>query len=209
MACGSLCLTDANSDTRVLVPPDVAVYYDNERDCLEKCLHYLERDDERDRIIKAASAWLAGTFDYKRYWSSLITRIVRGTGDAPTLPVLEQCFDRMRASQPALIQAQLAGAGRLAEAILSGDDPERLSVTLVGAKDRFRVLNVSDRWLVATDVTNPDFLRLGTTDYLVAPSGAKVALRADMETKIVDGHVIAGTELQSIVDGIVRILRMP
>jgi hypothetical protein len=206
MACGSLCLTDANPDTRLLVPSNVAVYYDNDRDCLDKCLHYLEQAEDRSRIVTAASAWLVQTFDYKRYWSTLINRIVHGTGEGPTLPVLETCFERMRAAQPSLIRTQLAAAGRLAEAILSGSDPQRLSVSLVGVKDRFRVLEIAGRWLVATDINCPDFLSLGTDDYLVAQSGSEVLMKVDTEIKIADGHVIIGTQLDPIVDSIVRIL---
>ncbi|MDJ0765548.1 MAG: glycosyltransferase [Myxococcota bacterium] len=88
MACGTLCLTDGNTEVSKIVPDECLVYFDGFEDCLRKILYYLEHEDERRAVADKGQEWFMSTFDYKKYWSRVLNHIVKGEGQLPGLPPL-------------------------------------------------------------------------------------------------------------------------
>lgn len=86
LACGAMVLTDRNFEICKIVPDECVVYYDDFEDCLEKAVYYLENESERRAIADRGHAWFHRTFDYKKFWSAVVTRAVTGSGPLPGLP---------------------------------------------------------------------------------------------------------------------------
>lgn len=72
LACGTLCLSDANPELKRVVPKNCLVTYHSIEDCLEKIVYYMANDDERQSIAGAGHRWFRKTFDYKAFWSRFL-----------------------------------------------------------------------------------------------------------------------------------------
>jgi hypothetical protein len=86
LACGTLVLTDDNTEIRKLIPAECLVLYEDWEDCLEKITWYVEHEEERRRVAAAGHRWFREHFDYKRYWSRVLTVAATGEGELPGLP---------------------------------------------------------------------------------------------------------------------------
>ena len=98
LACGTLCISDLNSEVKTVVPDDCIVYYENLEDCFNKIVYFLKHEDERMRIAERGYQWFHATFDYKRFWAEFLRAAINGDMHLPTLPCLETKYDQFQRS---------------------------------------------------------------------------------------------------------------
>ncbi|MBI4663444.1 MAG: glycosyltransferase family 1 protein [Verrucomicrobia bacterium] len=83
LSCGALVLTDASPQTQKLVPPWAVAYYTDVPDCLEKAVHYVLNDAERERTSRLGHEWFHSQYDYRKFWSAFLRTAVRSEGPLP------------------------------------------------------------------------------------------------------------------------------
>lgn len=157
-ACGVMCLTDANIETRRFIDPGAVATFDDVQDCVDKIRRYMAEPEERAKIADAGLRWLRGAFDYRRFWSQALECAAGRRADPPTLPLLETAFARMQAARGLTLRRDLIAAQRLARLILTADAaPTRPAVTWLGREGRFQFLGVEGGWRVACNRMPLDF----------------------------------------------------
>jgi len=92
MARGTMCMIDDSSENRRLFPSDVVGWYENPTHCAAQIRAFLDAPVKRSQIEAAASAWLAKSCDWKRFYSALLERVVHGRGDVPVPATLDSNF---------------------------------------------------------------------------------------------------------------------
>jgi len=149
MASGVACLTNDSAETRLFIPEDAVALFSDKEDCVARIVDLFERPEERREIAERGRSWLAETFDYKRFWSSVLSRAVTGSGDLPSLPVLDSLRRETRRCRELTVRRDLATARRAAAAAMAGGG-ERLSPAWLGRRDGHHVLRLPDGRLIAT-----------------------------------------------------------
>ncbi len=96
LACGSLCLSDYNTEIAGIVPEDALAFYTGFEDCVTKIEKYLSDKDLLERTAQAGYRWFTETFDYRKFWSRFLESAVERTIKLPVLPVLDKEYSRYR-----------------------------------------------------------------------------------------------------------------
>jgi hypothetical protein len=99
MARGTLCFVDDIPEHRRFFPPDVVVFYEGMEDCAERILHYLDNDNERQEMERAASDWFNATFNYQDFYRRLLEYVAHGKGSPPYFPHVEKMFETVWAQR--------------------------------------------------------------------------------------------------------------
>ncbi len=87
MACGSLCLSQTNVETERFLPAGTLATFDDAESCIERIRSLMADPERREAIAAAGHRWLAETFDYRRFWRSvLLAALGQGTVEPPPLP---------------------------------------------------------------------------------------------------------------------------
>lgn len=95
MARGTPCLIDSNTEARRFFPPNVVGFYENDEDCIRQIVHYLSHKSELKALARNASDWMQRCFDFREFYSRLLTYVVAGTGSVPVLEHVEQQWDHI------------------------------------------------------------------------------------------------------------------
>ena len=71
VASSAMPLIEDNPESRKLLPPGCAVYYDGLQDCADKAAYYLRHPAEREQIARNGAQWFADNFDAQDQWRRL------------------------------------------------------------------------------------------------------------------------------------------
>ncbi len=75
LACGAFCLSDCTQETARFFPSDCLVTYTDFDDCIDKIIYYLNNPAEREAIAQRGHQWFHKTFNYQKFWISLLVAI--------------------------------------------------------------------------------------------------------------------------------------
>ena len=193
LACGSFCLTDANPELARFLPAGTHATYRDATDCVTQIERYLRDDAARDGIAQAGHAWMNATYDYKAFWRAVADGMTHGADRLPVLPGVEEAYRQMYASQSLVARTQLAALGQLANLVLHVDRPKRLAVQAQGSYQGINILKIDDRFVVATNSLDIDFLEIGGELHALTPDGGLTPLKL--------GEPLAGRPTQMIRAG--------
>lgn len=86
MACGSLCLTQTNPEIERFIPGKALVTFEDAESCLDRIQSLMADSGRREAISAEGHRWLTETFDYRRFWRSvLLAALGRGRVEEPRL----------------------------------------------------------------------------------------------------------------------------
>ena len=116
---GGFCLTDANSESRRMLPADIFSMYESPEDCLEKIVHFIQHEDERRDRAKKAKHWMDTTCDYKKFYPQFLASVLDGAVSCPTHKFLAREFDVIMENRMALVPAAADLIGAQIETLVS------------------------------------------------------------------------------------------
>ncbi len=187
MACGVACLTDLNPETSSFVPPDAVAVFSDPEDCVAQIRRLLGDDAERRRLAEAGRGWLTRTFGYAAFWRGVLRAAVGEDSEPPSLPALEEAYDRLRARQDWMLRRDLATAGRLATAAQERPGARRVLPVWLGRREGFHRLMMDDGTILACNRMPVDLLRDGPELVVMADAFGRVVLDGDPSAAAPDG----------------------
>ncbi len=75
LACGAFCLSDYSQEIARFFPSDCLATYTDFDDCIDKIIYYLNNPAEREAIAQRGHQWFHETFNYQKFWISLLVAI--------------------------------------------------------------------------------------------------------------------------------------
>jgi hypothetical protein len=158
-ACGVMCLTDDNIETRRFIPPDAVAVFTDVQDCVDQIRRHMSQPEERRRIAETGRRWLTENFDYRRFWSQALACAAGRRPDPPTSPLLEDAFARLKAARGLTLRRNLSTAQRLARLTLWTESAtlSRPAVTWLRREGRLQFLALEGGVLAACNRMPLDF----------------------------------------------------
>jgi hypothetical protein len=116
---GGFCLTDANNESRRMLPADVFSMYENPEDCLEKVFYFIQHEDERRAREEKAKRWMDRHCDYRTFYQQFLASVLDEAVSCPTHDFLAREFDRIIENRLALVPAAADLVGAQIEALIA------------------------------------------------------------------------------------------
>lgn len=168
-ACGTLCLSDDNSDLRAFVPDDCLVYYTDPQDCVEKATHYLSDDSAREKIAARGREWLNSVYDSSAFWRTMLRSSAMRGQTLPELKGVDEIYIRYRTNLGLISKSQLAGFDVLGQLLAAGQTATRLPCRAEGAYKGINIFAVDERWWVLCANVAIDFVEVDGKLHTVTP----------------------------------------
>jgi hypothetical protein len=178
LACGTFCLTDANPELEHFLPPECVATYRDPDDCIAQIERYLADDAARQAIARAGHSWFNAVYDYRAFWRSIADGLRHGAEHLPILPGIEKTYESLKQSQALVGRAQLATLSQLAHIVGQSRDAKRLSVRALGSYRGVNILSVDERFIVASDGFEIDFMEIDGELHALLPDLGLVKLEA-------------------------------
>jgi spore maturation protein CgeB len=176
LASQTFCLTDNNPELQRFVPNRGVAYFNDKADCLAQISHFIDNEKDRISIAKAGYEWLNRTYSYKAFWQNTLDFTQKNITQVSQLSGVEEAYQEFKSQQDLIIRLQSAAISQLAQLVNLGLEVKRLPVRAEGSYKNLNILNVDERFIIACDQLDIDFVEIGGRLHAITPDSGILKL---------------------------------